>query len=306
LEGVIVTELGVRLKEAREAKGLSLEQLQNLTKIQKRYLVGIEEGNYSMMPGKFYVRAFIKQYAEAVGLDPEEVFEQYKDEIPATYSDDLPEQLSRVQSRKSMSPGRSRVLDVLPKVLVGIALIGLLILIWYLVVQNAGGGGDESGTEGNNPVNIEEPENAGTNENEDEGGSEEEAGNNDETDTDENAENEEAAEEEEQPAQELSMVNTSGRQATFELKNAEKFELAVNSTGATWVDIRNGSGESVFQGTLKSDGTDSPKFDFTNEPKATVIVGFVPDTEILVNGEKLKFPSDSTRQDITITYVKSE
>ncbi|MDA6131043.1 helix-turn-helix domain-containing protein, partial [Escherichia coli] len=49
---------------------MSLDDLQKVTKIQKRYLMGIEEGDYSMMPGKFYVRAFIKQYAEAVGIEP--------------------------------------------------------------------------------------------------------------------------------------------------------------------------------------------------------------------------------------------
>ena len=37
------------------------------------------------MPGNFYVRAFIKQYAEAVGLDPEELFEEFKNEIPNTH-----------------------------------------------------------------------------------------------------------------------------------------------------------------------------------------------------------------------------
>ena len=36
------------------------------------------------MPGNFYVRAFIKQYAEAVELNPDEIFETYKEEIPAT------------------------------------------------------------------------------------------------------------------------------------------------------------------------------------------------------------------------------
>jgi cytoskeletal protein RodZ len=61
-----VTELGNRLKEARLAKGLSLEDLQSITKIQKRYLIGIEEGNYSSMPGNFYVRAFVKQYQQLI------------------------------------------------------------------------------------------------------------------------------------------------------------------------------------------------------------------------------------------------
>ena len=50
---LLLTELGARLKEARLAKGYSLEDLQEITKIQKRYLIGIEEGNYSIMPGSF-------------------------------------------------------------------------------------------------------------------------------------------------------------------------------------------------------------------------------------------------------------
>ena len=95
-----MTELGNRLKEAREAKGLSLDDLQDITKIQKRYLVGIEEGNYEMMPGKFYVRAFIKQYCEAVGLDPEEIFEEYKSNVPSSIHDEIPESFSRVKSRQ--------------------------------------------------------------------------------------------------------------------------------------------------------------------------------------------------------------
>lgn len=50
---LLVAELGTRLKEARLSKGYSLDDLQEITKIQKRYLVGIEEGNYSIMPGSF-------------------------------------------------------------------------------------------------------------------------------------------------------------------------------------------------------------------------------------------------------------
>ena len=63
--------------------------MQEITKIQKRYLVGIEEGNYSIMPGTFYVRAFIKQYAEAVGLDPDEIFEEFKNEIPSHQTEEV-------------------------------------------------------------------------------------------------------------------------------------------------------------------------------------------------------------------------
>ena len=84
----LVTGLGDRLREARTAKGFTLDDLQSITKIQKRYLSGIENEDYSMMPGSFYVRAFIKQYAEAVGLDPDEMLALYKD----TPSSAMPEE----------------------------------------------------------------------------------------------------------------------------------------------------------------------------------------------------------------------
>lgn len=77
-----MTELGQKLKEARGTKGLSIDQLHEITKIQKRHLVAIEEGNYDVLPGAFYARAFIKQYADAVGLNGEELLVEYQSTIP--------------------------------------------------------------------------------------------------------------------------------------------------------------------------------------------------------------------------------
>lgn len=81
-----MSDLGQLLKEARIEKGIDLDQLQDSTKIQKRYLEAIEQGQFSVLPGNFYVRAFIKSYAEAVGLNPDEVLHFYKDVIPSTSS----------------------------------------------------------------------------------------------------------------------------------------------------------------------------------------------------------------------------
>src|SRR5699024_10428986 len=63
--------------------------IQAETKIQKRYLVAIEQDDFNALPGKFYARAFIKEYAQAVGLDPDEVLQGFDEseiasEEPAT------------------------------------------------------------------------------------------------------------------------------------------------------------------------------------------------------------------------------
>ena len=146
-----MTELGNVLKAAREANGLSLDDLQQLTKIQKRYLVGIENGDYGMMPGKFYVRAFIKQYAEAVGLDPESLFEQYKDEVPSVREEEAPEQLSRVQSKKTMSAPQSKLLEALPKILLVAFILGILVFGYLFFSKvyspNEESNSNDSGTE---------------------------------------------------------------------------------------------------------------------------------------------------------------
>ena len=56
------------------------------------------------------------------------------------------------------------------------------------------------------------------------------------------------------PAQELAVIETNGEKSTYELKNADEFEVKVVSTGETWVNIRNGKGQSIFQGMMKKGG----------------------------------------------------
>lgn len=297
-----MTELGNRLKEARISKDMSLDDLQTVTKIQKRYLVGIEEGNYSMMPGPFYARAFIKQYAEAVDIEPEELFEQFKSEIPATNTEDIPEKLSRVQSRKNISNNSSKVLDILPKILVALFVIGALVLAWYFFQKNAEKDVQEPINQNNqDTTTFEESENLTTKDKSKEK----------EIDIVEETPNEEVPEETEElepvvPVQEIAVVETSGRKSVFDLKNADQFELKVVSTGETWVNIKNGKGYSFFQGMLTKGGTESQTINMTKETEAVLVIGNSLSTEVYVNGQKLEYaipPSEEVRQDITIRYV---
>ena len=67
-------------------------------KIQKRYLAAHEEK--ITVTGKVYVRAFIKQYAEAVDLDPESLLKSFRNEIPSVHDGNIIQQLSRTQTRQ--------------------------------------------------------------------------------------------------------------------------------------------------------------------------------------------------------------
>ncbi|AXN40609.1 helix-turn-helix domain-containing protein [Peribacillus butanolivorans] len=297
-----MTELGNRLKEAREAKGLSLEDLQELTKIQKRYLIGIEEGNYSMMPGKFYVRAFIKQYCEAVGLDSEEIFEQYKSEVPSVYSEELPEQLSRVQSRKTIPARDSKVVEMLPKILVAVLVIGVAILIWVLVSSNM------SKPDSDDKKNDKQNE-VGYNKSDEFNKEEEKADKKQDVKKEDTSDKKDDANDavDEKTEQELAVVSTSGKNSTYELKNTDTFKLKVTSKGSPWVGINNGEGKLLFQGTINKN--ESQEIDFTNEKEAVINIGRAYETEIYVNDEKLEYsisPTEVNTQLVTIQFTKAE
>ncbi|MES9738360.1 helix-turn-helix domain-containing protein [Peribacillus frigoritolerans] len=299
-----LTELGNRLKEAREAKGLSLEDLQELTKIQKRYLIGIEEGNYSMMPGKFYVRAFIKQYCEAVGLDSEEIFEQYKSEIPSVYSEELPEQLSRVQSRKTIPAGDSKVVELLPKILAAVLVIGAAVLIWVLVLNYMSNPDNEDKKDAKQSDAVDynkseefnkEEENADQKQNEEK------------SDSSEKKNEDDTAVKDEEKEQNLAVTSSSGKNSTYELKNTDTFKLKVTSKGSPWVGIKNGEGKLLFQGTIEKGK--SQEIDFTNEKEAVINIGRAYETEIYVNDEKLEYsisPTEVNTQLVTIQFTKAE
>lgn len=70
--------IGKTLREARQRQGLSLRELEDSTKIRTHYLQSLEEENFSELPGQTYVMGFIRTYARALGLDPQDLVNQYK------------------------------------------------------------------------------------------------------------------------------------------------------------------------------------------------------------------------------------
>lgn len=69
-----------RLYAARERKGVDLYRAERDTKIRARYLGALERGDYKELPGAVYTKGFLRNYALYLGLDPEDVLDQWRRE----------------------------------------------------------------------------------------------------------------------------------------------------------------------------------------------------------------------------------
>jgi cytoskeleton protein RodZ len=79
-EGVPMSA-GQRLRQAREASGLTLEEIATSTRIPTRHLESLEAGDFSRLPAPTYTIGFAKNFAAAVGLDRAEIGDQLRTEM---------------------------------------------------------------------------------------------------------------------------------------------------------------------------------------------------------------------------------
>ncbi len=71
-------KIGPVLEQARRERGLSLGEVEQATKIRKRYLQGLERDDYGALPDAIYAQGFLKTYANYLGLDGEELSRELK------------------------------------------------------------------------------------------------------------------------------------------------------------------------------------------------------------------------------------
>lgn len=71
---------GADLKAARERLGLSLHDVASDLRIRMPHLEALEEGHISLLPGNAYALAFVRTYANALGLDAEEMVRRFRTE----------------------------------------------------------------------------------------------------------------------------------------------------------------------------------------------------------------------------------
>lgn len=295
-----MTELGERLKLAREEKGLSYDELQERTKIQKRYLQAIEQGNYQILPGSFYVRAFVKNYAEAVGLDPEQFLEEYNHELPGKEEPEEVEFTPRSSRIKDAKRDNTKLYSFIPKFLTAVVLVGLVLVVWF-VFQNY------AGTDKQDTPSAEDIE-------KDVGQGLPEVTEEDQQSGDTSKNDEKQGEDKEEdtavdvPKQSLVKVEQKGNDTfVYELKGASEFKVDITFTGDCYVDLKDENKKLIDMKSNKGQNTVS--YDLSKYKEVTFNVGFSPNFQMKINGEPFVFevkPEDLIHRYIVIKYVPSQ
>ncbi|MEO7379255.1 MAG: RodZ domain-containing protein [Sphingomicrobium sp.] len=116
---------GERLRTAREAKGLSIEEIASTTRIPTRHLESIETGDWTKLPAPTYSIGFARNYATAIGLDRDEIGDQLRREMGNTRPVNQPAELFEPADPKRSMPKGLVLCALIALALVAIALTWL-------------------------------------------------------------------------------------------------------------------------------------------------------------------------------------
>ena len=115
---------GEKLKTTRENLGYTIEQIARDTHISKRYLIALENEDFSIFPGETYLKGFLQNYSEYLGLNAEEMITIYRNMI-------IQEQPIPMDQLLDQKPDRRRK-PLLFAVIGGVVVLAALLVVFIL------------------------------------------------------------------------------------------------------------------------------------------------------------------------------
>ena len=135
--------IGNTLAEARTRRGVDLDEVHAATGIRPRYLRAIEEEDWRALPEEFYARSFIRKYAQFLGVDPDPLVDEYRQQRGTGGSVGSPTSpFARTNSRRADALRRRRKRQAI-YVWVGTAALAAAIVVAIVLI--ASGGSESSG-----------------------------------------------------------------------------------------------------------------------------------------------------------------
>ena len=95
----MIENFGSYLKHERELRGVPLEEISGTTKIHIRFLQALEENKFDELPGKVFIKGYIRSYASTIGSDVEETLNIYEESV----GDKPPETISGSEPKPQLS-----------------------------------------------------------------------------------------------------------------------------------------------------------------------------------------------------------
>ncbi len=115
--------LGEKLRQAREAKGISVSEVAEQTRIAPLYIESIDNDDYRALPGGIFNRGFIKAYAKYVGVDEQEALSDYSRLLSDTEGTDVEE----VKTYKpQVLTDDHQTHSMVPTIIVAVIVLGLM------------------------------------------------------------------------------------------------------------------------------------------------------------------------------------
>jgi cytoskeletal protein RodZ len=144
-----IQDLGTALRERREAMGVSLAEVESATRIRMKYLAALESEEWHLLPGEVVGRGFLRNYAEYLGIEPNEVIERRRAVVdtnltaalsntsagaplpPERAVDYRPKEVDLKDDADEIEPGQIRLAPILTVLVMG----GLVFLGWWSVTN---------------------------------------------------------------------------------------------------------------------------------------------------------------------------
>lgn len=105
--------IGTKLQQARIDSGFTLADIARVTKMSSHVLQLIEANEFSRLPGGLLTRGYLRAFASEVGLDPEEIVNEYRAEFESAPVEDEPLKLrSSYQEPDAVAPRAASVLII--------------------------------------------------------------------------------------------------------------------------------------------------------------------------------------------------
>ena len=273
--------IGEKLQKARIDRGLTIGDLQKITKIQRRYLEAIEENDFDAMPSDYYKRTFIRQFAEAVGLNPRPLLRRLdgkpeEEELTNTMALSMPVNGSRKSKYTETNTKKSVIASYIPVallVLVVAAIIGTI--VWAIMLDSEKG-----------PI-VPTPNKTTI---VDSGSKLETSTTTEKSETEESTKDSEKTEEKKKETN-ISLVSDDGETVVYKLANWEKpMKVAFKGLdNAAWVGLQNSQTQEIFYQYTIQPKEELETFVPDELDSFSIVVGASRNVTIFINGEEIKF-----------------